>query len=149
MRKIPIILIFLLFLCRGAYAQEICATVDTSAWTQDQRNWRQGIAYWLAFNVGGQDVVPTISGDSICFQNPTFDVPTVITGTTLLNRMVQQKADNDAELSALQALRNELNTITSQLELDDTNWENLTTTQRLSVMKKVLRREVLKQKLGQ
>lgn len=146
--KIPTLLIVLL-LPSLVYAQEVCVTVDTSSWTQEQKNWRQGITYWLAFNVGGQDVVPTINGDSICFTSPTFDVPTVITGTALLNRMAQQEADNNAELASLQILRNELNTITSQIESDDTNWGSLNTTQRLTVMKKILRREVLKQKLGQ
>ena len=144
------ILVFLtiLSLTTLSFADEVCVTIDTITWTQGQKNLRQATAYNLAFNVGGQDVVPTVSGDFICFQNPTFDVSTVITGTTLLNKMVQQKADNDAELAQLDTFRNELQTIDSQLETDDTDWNNLTTAQKLIVIKKILRREVLKQKVG-
>jgi len=48
-----------------------------------------------------------------------------------------------------QQWKSELETLGSQLESDDTGWSGLTTAQKLVVIKKVLRREVLRKKLGE
>ena len=48
-----------------------------------------------------------------------------------------------------QQWKTELDTLGTQLESDDTSWSGLTTAQKLAVIKKVLRREVLRKKLGE
>ena len=60
-----------------------------------------------------------------------------------------QKDAMDAPDLAQQVLAMEFNTLSSQLEADDINWSTLTTAQKLAVAKKLLRREVLRGKLGQ
>ena len=60
-----------------------------------------------------------------------------------------EKDAMDAPALAQQALSNEFETLSSQLEADDTAWSTLTTAQKLAVAKKLLRREVLQRRLGQ
>ena len=62
--------------------------------------------------------------------------------TTLDAPDVAAKAESDAA-------RAELTTLESGLDADDTAWTSLTTAQKLAVMKKVLRAQVLRRKLGQ
>ena len=85
-----------------AEAAEVCVTIPTAGWTTRQRAWREGIAYRLLFEAG-QNVVPTVTGETLCVANPTVDVPTVLTGPTLLARMARQEADNATEAAALEA----------------------------------------------
>ena len=142
------VMAFLVMCCGTVESAEVCVTIDTTGWTNRQKTWREGTAYYLAVQAG-QDVVPTLTGEALCFTNPTFDVPTVITATTLLNKMAQQEGQNATETTQMQTDQQELETLTSGLVADDTAWVSLTTAQKLAVAKKLLRREVLKQRLGQ
>ena len=59
-----------------------------------------------------------------------------------------QKDLEEAPRLALQALSAEADTLNTEIEADDTNWAGMNTTQKLAVAKKLLRREVLRQKLA-
>ena|SRR3990167_3714522 len=95
-----------LFLTPLVSAIEICVDVDVSAWTQAQRNARQAIAYVLANDVGGQNLHPhspsgaqvtEVGNTQICFTDPLFDVPTVITTQTMLNQYAIMIANNQTD----------------------------------------------------
>src|SRR3990167_11020222 len=94
-----------LLLSELAFAAEVCVTLDVSAWTQDQRNARQAMAHALANDVGGQNIIPhspsgaqvTEAGNTqICFTDPIFDVPTVITAQAMLDRYAIEEAARQA-----------------------------------------------------
>ena len=96
-----------LFFVPLAFATEVCVDIDVSAWSQAQKNARQAVAYILANNVGGQNLVPhspsgnqvVESGNTqICFTDPLFDVSTVITTQTMLNQyaMIIDNKERDA-----------------------------------------------------
>ena len=87
-------------LTTSAFAGEVCTTPDTTGWTTRQLALREATAYRLAFEAG-QNLVPRMRGDSICFENPTFDVPTVITAPLLLSKMTQLASEETARLAAL------------------------------------------------
>lgn len=131
--------------CVSAWAAEVCVTIDTTGWTAQQKNWRSATAYRLAFEAG-QNLQPTLSGETICFADPTFDVPTIITAQTLLNRMAQQETQNAAEAAQIAIDQQELGTISAQLE---PLYDGLPQAQKDGPLGKLLRREVLKRKLGQ
>lgn len=114
-----------LLLCPAVFAAEVCVSVDTTGWTTRQQNWREAIAYRLAFEAG-QNLLPTVTGDAICFTDPTFDVPTVITVQTLLNRMAKQEADNAAELVQLEQAKQTRRGQLKAMGLTDKEIERLT-----------------------
>ena len=126
------------------HATQVCVSPDTSFWTSDQRVWRHAIAYRLAFEAG-QNIQPTIAGNTICFTDPTFNVEQTLcddvvdgicTGQKMLDKMAQQVVDNniDAQLnqqrsSALQSeiLSNdyclgELTELQTRIDTATTNW---------------------------
>lgn len=98
-------LVLALLVPQLAFAAEVCVDIDVSTWTQEQRNARQAIAHALAFNPGGQNLIPhspsgaqvTEAGNTqICFTDPTFDVPTVITAQAMLDRYAVEEAARQA-----------------------------------------------------
>ena len=98
------ILVFLLFWVTPVWAAEVCTTVDTSTWTQEQKNLRQAITYSLSYAADPTaNKLPTLKGDQVCFQDPSFDVPTVMTGQKILNQYAINKAASDAATQAEQA----------------------------------------------
>lgn len=62
----------------------------------------------------------------------------------VINATIQNHIPNLTNVN----LRNEYKTIVQSLETDDANWSNLTTAQRLTIMKKILRKEIIREKLG-
>lgn len=92
-----LILLGLLGLPSPAWAA--CRTLDTTTWTQDQRNRLPAIAYRLVFEAG-ENIVPTGTGATLCFAGSTVDLPTVLTPTTVLDRYA---ADETARQTAVTA----------------------------------------------
>lgn len=141
-----LITLMLLLYSGNAFAQ--CVEVDTTSWTNRQKSLRPAAAMMIADD-NGQSIKASIHGDSICFDpDATFDINTAITASTLTAKIQAILDETDAQLAQRATLRDELRTITQSLESDDTNWSTMTTAQRLSVAKKLLRRDVIKNKLG-
>lgn len=95
---------FLLLWATPVWAVEVCTTIDTSTWTQEQKNLRQAITYTLSYAADPlANKLPTLKGDQVCFQDPPFDVPTIITGQKILDQYGVNKAASDAASQAEQA----------------------------------------------
>jgi len=84
------------------YAAETCVTIPTSTWTQEQKNYRVSLGYKLLFNAG-DDIVPTLVGDTICVANPTVDITAVLTSQKILDQYAVNKAASDAATQVEQA----------------------------------------------
>ena len=114
MRRLLLGLLLLGCLPGRGEAAEVCVTVETTGWTTRQVAWREATAYRLAFEAG-QNRLPTVAGETICFKDPAFEVATIITAQTLLARMARQEADNASELAILEtearARRGQLRTL--------------------------------------
>lgn len=75
----------IVFLGMGS-AEAACRTLNTSAWTQDQKNMLEAIGYRLVFEAG-ENIVPTKPDDAtLCFANSTVDLNTVLTESLVLTR---------------------------------------------------------------
>ena len=122
-----------------------CLVPDLSTWTPDQKRLVKELAYAKAAQAG-HDEFPTFASGQLCFV--TFDPTGVVTEAGMLAQYVtDRKIDADAG-AVEQAAKAELATLDAQLEPDDTDWATLTTVQKLAAMKRLLRREVLKRRLG-
>jgi hypothetical protein len=82
----------------------------------------EAIAYRLHFEAG-EDIIPTLQGETICFPNSTVDLPTVLTEQAILDRFAQDEAIRQAARAAdavrQDALRQEVRTnnlCTAELE---------------------------------
>ena len=85
-------LLLMILLTTPVWAAEECVTVDTATWTQAQKNRLPALAGSLA-GVQGDTRIPTRYTESlICWDDPTFDVPTVITTQTILDRYAMEEA---------------------------------------------------------
>ena len=71
----------------------------------------------------------------------------VVSGSVVEMTLAEKKFVDDLPIR-IAALRTELETLSIGIEADDLSWASMTTVQRLAVAKKVIRREVLKRKLG-
>lgn len=145
----------------NAFATEVCVDIDSSAWTQEQRNARQAIAHALAFNPGGQNLIPhspsgaqvTEAGNTqICFTDPIFDVPTVITAQAMLDRYAVEEAARQAaataEATQRVALETERTTLETDVDVAFTNWSSLTASQRIDALRKSMRLNRVYRRLG-
>jgi len=126
-----------------------CVTLDTSAWTQDQRNLRQAVAYDLAFQSGINEV-PTVTGDQICF--PTLDPTSLITSSSMLTRHADleaiRQAAATAEANRIAALRNEQTTLEPDVDSGLSGWAGLTPAEKLEVLRKSMRLNRVERLLG-
>jgi len=126
-----------------------CVTLDTSAWTQDQRNARIAVAYDLAFKSGVNEV-PTVAGGEICF--PTLDPTTLITGPAMLARHAELEAIRQAaatdEANRLAALRTEQTALEPDVDTGLSGWPSLTPTEKLEVLRKSMRLNRVERLLG-
>ena len=120
------------------------------------RYLRQAVAYSLAFDAGhdlkphdGQGLqIGQSKLDTVCFDGLTqAQIGTFLTDQTMADRHTAQEAERQAAAAVEAARQTELATIESQLESDDTAWSGFTTNQKLAVMKKLLRREALREQL--
>jgi len=112
------IFLFSLLFCPVVFAE--CVTLDTSAWTQDQKNMRQSVVYSLIYEAS-ENIVPTIRGDQICFKNSTVDVGLIITEQSVLARYTsdeskrqQNMADEQQEISDLRSKVNNISGLTDR-----------------------------------
>ena len=80
-----------------AWAAERCTTIDTATLSQDHASLIDEKAYWLAYNVGGQNQYPKRTEDTLCFADPTFNVKKVITLTTIKERFQIDEASSAAD----------------------------------------------------
>ena len=120
------------------------------------RYLRQAVAYSLAFDAGhdlkphdGQGLqIGQSKLDTVCFDGLTqAQIGTFLTDQTMADFYAAKEAQRQAAAAAIALLESELATIEGQFESDDAAWSGLTTTQKLAVMKKFLRREALKEQL--
>ena len=89
-------LIVLGILVWAGVAEAACITYDRSAWTIEQKNFTQAIAYRLIFEAG-ENIVPTVTGDEVCFANSTVTLPTA---QQILDRFAQDDAARAIEQAA-------------------------------------------------
>jgi len=99
-----ILLLLLVVFCHEVYAQRECVTVDTSSWTQDQKNLRESITYRLAFEAG-QDLIPSVEDDQICFESPIFNISSIITEKTLLDKIESERIRSVSEVAQIEQER--------------------------------------------
>ena len=142
------IIIVWLLMMNSAWAS--CVTLDTSAWTQDQRNARVAVAYDLAFKSGVNEV-PTVVGEEICF--PAFDPAALITESSLLTRhadleAIRQAAATD-EANRLAALRTEQTALEPDVDSGLSGWAGLTPAEKIEVLRKSMRLHRVERLLGQ
>ena len=142
------IIIAWLLMTSSAWAS--CVTLDTSAWTQDQRNLRQAVAYDLAFQSGVNEV-PTVTGEEICF--PTLDPAALITGSAMLTRHAELEAIRQAaatdEANRLAALQTERATLEPDVDAGLSGWAGLTPAEKIEVLRKSMRLNRVERLLGQ
>jgi len=101
MQKILSILGLLLFMfSMNLYAQ--CVTIDTSTWTQDQKNLRKAKVYYFIYNQLGINEVPQISGDQICVTSDIVGLETMFSKQAIFDRIVvdKQNSVNDKAVEA-------------------------------------------------
>lgn len=133
-----LLIIFLFIFSSNLFATETCKTLDSSTWTQNERNQRQAIFYALAFDAG-QDVVPRINGDQICFESPIFNVNNLVTRTNFKTRLDTEDAAREAARQAIQAKEDERKALKAQITADYQNFDTMTGAQKLDVLKKMVR----------
>ena len=121
------------------------------------RYLRQAVAYHLAYEAGHNVVPHAPDGlqvgqsmlDGICYDGVTpAQIQTFLSDQTMLDRHTQEEQARQAAANALVLIEQDLATLDAQLAADDTAWDSLTTAQKLAVMKKRLRADVLRQRLG-
>ena len=124
---------------------EVEIKLDTSTWTQEQKNLLQAITYSLAYSAG-DDNVPTVKGDTVVFIDPKFDTK-LITEQVILDKIAVdelERANKDIEfnnkLSELVSLETELNTYKS-------TWDTLSDSDKIKSVQKILRYILLKVEL--
>lgn len=71
---------------------EVCVDIDTTTWTRQQIDQLLPVAYNLLVEAG-DDLRPRVDaiagGHRICVDDPTIDVPTVLTAETILARYAE------------------------------------------------------------
>ena len=142
------VLISWLLMTGSAWAS--CVTIDTSTWTQPQKNARLAVAYDLAFKSGVNEV-PIVTGDQICF--PMLDPTTLITASSMLTRDADLEAIRQAaattDANRLAALRTEQTTLETDVDAGLTGWAGLVPADRLEVLRKSMRLNRVQRLLGQ
>lgn len=144
MKKLILFLFLFGILIQPVFSAEVCSTIDSSGWTQDQLNHREGMAYALAVEAG-QNIRPSKVTDSkICFESPAFNVSSVITSSVMLDRINQIYNNEAARQADLNSKLAEIALIESQIPLDDNDWSSLNSSDRDKVSKNMLRAERLR-----
>ena len=92
------LLVFLLWSVPTAWAAEVCTTIETTGLSREHAALIDEKAYWLAYNVGGQNQYPRRTGNRLCFLDPSFDVLAVITLSAIQQRIQIDEATNVADL---------------------------------------------------
>ena len=98
MKHFAYFFIYFLMGLPSASAVQVCSTLNVTGWTQEQRNLIPFTTYRLAFEAG-QDVVPTITGNQVCYDDPTFNVPSVITTASILSKINTTLAQRSVDLA--------------------------------------------------
>ena len=98
MKYIAFCLIYLWMMPSPALAAQVCVTIDSLAWTREQQNLVATASYHLAFS-SGQNTVPTVTGDQICYNDPTFDVPSTVTTASVLSKIDAILAQRSVDLA--------------------------------------------------
>lgn len=62
-----------------------CVTYDMSTWPQNERNHLASVTYRLLFEAG-ENIVPTLTGDTVCFENSVSDLNTVLSVQVVRDR---------------------------------------------------------------
>jgi predicted NBD/HSP70 family sugar kinase len=93
----------LLALLIPSTAQAACVTLDTSGWTQEQKNLITAISYHLIYQAG-QNIVPTVNGNEVCFEGSTGNLSAIINETTILAAYAanQQAGEEAAQAEAME-----------------------------------------------
>ena len=108
-----LITILLISWCTTAWAS--CVTIDTTDWTQEEKNLRIGVAYQQVYEAGF-NVVPTVEKDDICFASEDFKPEEILTEKDL-HKAIQTLID--VSTNAAQAERDLRTAITAKLEAKD------------------------------
>ena len=96
--------VFVCWLLLTNSASAACLTTDRSAWTKAQRERYFMVAYRLVFEAG-ENIVPTQSGDELCFAGSTVDLVTVLAPVTLLAQIDAAILADQQATAAEQALQ--------------------------------------------
>lgn len=95
--------LILLLIATPAYA-ETCFNIDSSAWTQEEKNMRQAGAYDLVYAQNTVNLPPSSVSDSqICF--PSLAVGTTLSDATLRARIDQIIVDSEPTPAKISAER--------------------------------------------
>ena len=141
--------VVLTWLLMTSSAWASCVTLDTSTWTQEQKNARIAVAYDLAFTSGVNEV-PTVTGNDICF--PILDPTALITESAMLTRHADLEAIRQAkamaEANRIAALRTEQTTLETDVDAGLTGWVGLTPTEKTEVLRKSMRLNRVERALG-
>lgn len=136
-------LALLLLLAGPAYAAQQCVTLDGSSFTQDQINLSVALAYELGFAQNNATQAPTVTQNgtqvTYCFQDPTFNVATVITVQNLKAQYQTDQAGRDAAKVIEDGWKLELSTTAAAASSAWTNWATLTAGQKDTAAKSMVR----------
>ena len=106
----------LLVLCSPVLAAEKSVDLDTSAWTQQEKNMLSSACYLMTFAAGNEhSPISADDGGAVVYQDPTIDVTAV-----LMQAAVEAKIDEliaAATVTPEQALSNEIDEL--QVSVDD------------------------------
>ena len=140
-----IILLALLW-CTTAHAIEQQVTVDTSVLTREQQKLvKPAMFRILGENNAGECSITGTSGSYVVKTQDFFNMDLLNTANVLAQvGEIEVERANTAATKA--TLLTEFNTLGSEITTSYGTWDTLTTAQKLAVMKKVLRREVIRQR---
>jgi hypothetical protein len=125
-----------------------CIELDRSGWTQNQKNRTKGAAYQLMFRAGF-DIIPTLTGDILCFDPAPLDVAQIIDEVKILAVMAENDNNDITEKEAAKAakklLEDEAEQLTAAILADDLIWDSKTDQEKIFTLKKLLRLNVLRE----
>ena len=105
MKKLALLLVLLF---PAVCLAEVVITIDTTGWTQRQKNMRKAMAYRIAYE-NGENQVPEVIGDDIIFPDLSKETKKKITGQAILDELNESDLANAAASAAKELKKDQLN----------------------------------------
>jgi hypothetical protein len=144
MKKFILVIVYL-FLYSTANAE--CITIDTSGWTQDQKNAIYYTSYRLVFEAG-QPIEPTVKGDVVCVDGFVGDLALTVLADKILAIYTADQLANAQALAQKEADMAELESLKTELGQDYVNFQTKTDAEKLAIIERLLRVQVLNESIA-
>ena len=138
-----LLLVFML-LATPAFADDTPLIIDLSSLDSSQHKFVKPAIFRIIAKRNG--LVKSILGadGSYTLVDPTFDVST-ISSANVLAQVREIEVERADTIATKEALRNEYEALGIDVTTSYMTWDTMTTAQKLVVLKKVVRREVIRQ----